>query len=176
MKKHPGDDPIENLTHAPAIEKIRELAKSARICMFGTLPDEFPLSVRPMAVQDVDDAGNIFFLSARSSFKNQHIAQDPRVQLVFSNSGDSEYLSIVGRATVSDDRAMREKYWTPIAKAWIHEGVDDPELTIIKVAVTSGYYWDTEHGKAIALMKIAVSALTGKTMDDSVEGKVRVRS
>lgn len=173
MATSPGDDPIENLTHGPAIEKIRELAKSARICLFGTLPDKFPFSVRPMAVQEVDDAGNLWFLSGRSSVKNQHLARDPRVQLYFSNAGDSEYLSLHGVAIVSDDRALREKYWTPIAKAWIHDGVDDPELTVIKVAVQDGYYWDTEHGKAVALMKIAAGALTGKTMDDSVEGRVR---
>lgn len=167
------EDPIENLSHAPAIKKIRELAKSARICLFGTAPDTFPLSVRPMAVQDVDEAGNLWFLSVRSSLKNRHIAQDARVQLFFANTGDSEYLSLQGVATIGDSRALREKYWTPIAKTWIHEGVDDPELTVIKVAVRDGYYWETEHGKAVALMKIAVGAMTGKTMDDSVEGKVR---
>jgi general stress protein 26 len=172
-QKHPYDDPVEDLFHAPAIEKIRALSKSARICLFGTLPDRFPISVRPMAVQDVDDTGNLWFLSARSSEKNKHIEQDPRVQLFFSNPGDSEYLSVHGIATISDNRVLREKYWTPIAKTWIHEGVDDPELTVIRVTIKDGYYWDTEHGKAIALMKIAVGAMTGKTMDDSVEGKVK---
>jgi general stress protein 26 len=172
--KHPsGDDPIKNLSHAPAVEKIRELAKSARICMFGTLPERFPLAVRPMAVREVDEAGNVWFLSQRSSEKNLDIARDPRVQLIFTNAGDSEYLSLEGTATISDDRALREKFWTPIAKTWIHGGVDDPELTVICVRVTDGYYWDTEHGKAVALAKIAVGAVTGKTMDDSVEGKVR---
>lgn len=173
MKKTPGDDPIENLSHQPAVEKIRELAKSARVCMFGTLPGQFPLAVRPMAVREVDEHGNLWFLSARSSDKNAHIEQNPRVQLIFANASDSEYLSVEGFATISDDRALREKYWTPIAKTWIHEGVDDPELTVIRVSVKDGYYWDTEHGKAIALMKIAVGAMTGKTLDDSVEGKVR---
>ncbi|HEX2853773.1 MAG TPA: pyridoxamine 5'-phosphate oxidase family protein [Opitutaceae bacterium] len=173
MQKHPYDDPVENLSHAPAIEKIRELSKSARVCLFVTLPGQFPLSTRPMAVQDVDAAGNLWFLSARSSVKNKHINRDPRVQLFFGNPGDSQYLTVHGFATVSDNRALREKYWTPIAKTWIHEGVDDPELTVIRVTVKDGYYWDTEHGKAIALVKIAVGAMTGKTMDDSVEGKVR---
>lgn len=173
MARTPDDDPIENLADVAAVKKIRELAKSARICLFGTQPERFPLWVRPMAVQEVDDAGNLWFLSARSSVKNTHLKHDPRVQLIFGNPGDSEYLSVWGIATVSDDRALREKYWTPIAKTWIHGGVDDPELTVIKVAVKDGYYWDTEHGKAIALMKVAVGAMTGKTLDDSVEGRVR---
>ena len=155
------------------MKKIRELAKSARVCLFGTLPNKFPLAVRPMAVREVDEAGRLWFLSARSSDKNEHIAQDPRVQLLFAHASDSEYLTLEGVATISDDRALREKYWTPLAKTWIHEGVDDPELTVIRVDVRDGYYWDTEHGKPVALAKIAVGALTGKTIDDSVEGVVR---
>lgn len=173
MKKPPGDDPIENLIHAPAVEKIRELALAARVCLFGSGAGTFPLTVTPMAVRDVDDAGNVWFLSARSSVKNAQIAHDPRVQLLFTNTGDSQYLTLDGTATVSDSRELREKYWTPIAKTWLHGGVDDPELTVIKVAIKDGYYWDTEHGKAVAFIKTAVGALTGKTMDDSVEGKVR---
>ena len=173
MKKHPGDDPIENLATGPAVEKIRGLAEAARVCLFGTRPTEYPLHVRPMAVQEVDETGNLWFLSARSSEKNAHIEQDPRVQLLFANASKSEYLTIEGLATISDDRATREKHWTPLAKTWIHEGVDDPELTVIRVSVQDGYYWDTEHGKPIALAKIAVGAVTGKTMDDSVEGRVR---
>ncbi|MBC7366262.1 MAG: pyridoxamine 5'-phosphate oxidase family protein [Undibacterium sp.] len=173
MKKTPAGEAIENLTHARAVEKIRDLAKAARICLFGTAPARFPLTVSPMAVQAVDEAGNLWFLSARSSVRNLHIGQDARVQLLFANTGDSQYLTVHGTATVSDDRALREKYWTPIAKTWMHGGVDDPELTVIKVAIKDGYYWDTEHGKAVALLKIAVGAVTGKTMDDSVEGNVR---
>lgn len=176
MPKHPDpahDKPVENLSRTAALKKIRELATSARICLFGTLPGKHPFSVRPMAVQEIDRTGNFWFLSMRSSWKNRHITKDPRVQLFFANPGDSEYLNIHGRATISDSRALRQKHWTPIAKAWIHGGVDDPELTVIKVSIVGGYYWDTEHGKAIALMKTAVGAMIGKTMDDSVEGKVR---
>jgi general stress protein 26 len=173
MKKPPSDDPIENFTHAPAVEKIRELALAARVCLFGSGPATFPLTVTPMAVREVDEAGNVWFLSARSSVKNAHITHDPRVQLLFSNTGDSQYMTLGGTATVSDSRELREKYWTQMAEAWVHGGVDDPELTVIKVAIKDGYYWDTEHGKAIALLKIMVGALTGKSIDDSVEGKVR---
>ncbi|MES2696673.1 MAG: pyridoxamine 5'-phosphate oxidase family protein [Verrucomicrobiota bacterium] len=166
-------DPIENLSGTAAAQKIREIAKSARICFFGTSPGKHPLDVVPMAVQDVDEAGNLWFLSGRSSQKNRHIAEDPRVQLLFANVGDSDYLSLHGVATISDSRADKEAHWTPIAKTWFTGGIDDPEVTVIKVEPSDGYYWDTEHGKMVATLKMAIGALTGKTMDDSVEGKVR---
>jgi hypothetical protein len=52
--------------------------------------------------------------------------------------------------------------------------VDDPDLTVIQVAPSGGYYWDTKHGKAVAALKIMIGAMTGKTIDDSVEGTVRL--
>lgn len=59
-------------------------------------------------------------------------------------------------------------------KVWFEKGKNDPMITLIKVDPTQGYYWDTKHGKAVAFLKIAVSLLTGNTMDDSVEGKLNV--
>ncbi len=168
-----ADDHTEHLSGTAAAEKIAKLAKSARICLFGTYSGQLPLTVRPMALQDVDAAGNVWFLSGRSSHKNQHIATNPFVQLFFANTGSSEYLTLHGKATISDDRALREKYWTPLAKAWFHEGVDDPEVTVIRVTPESGYYWDTEHGKAVSLLQTAIGALTGKTIDGSLEGTIR---
>lgn len=165
--------PHTNLSSTNAIAKIRELATSARTCFFGTHPDKAGLDVRPMAIQDVDREGNLWFLSARSSLKNRHIARNPRVQLLFANVGDSEYLDVRGTATISDDRQLVKAHWTPIAKTWFHEGIDDPEVTVVKVKVDDGYYWDTAHGKALTMIQIAVGAVTGKTYDDGVQGTVR---
>lgn len=164
----------ESLSGTKAVEEIQAVAKSAGVCLFGTAVQRVPLTVRPMAVQSVDDAGNLWFLSSRTSHTNQHIAEDPRVQLLFASPGSSEYMTLQGVATISDERALREAHWTPIAKTWFNQGVDDPDLTVIRVEANDGYYWDTKHGKMVSFLKIAAGVLTGKTLDDSVEGKVHV--
>ena len=172
-----SDGHERTLTGEEAAKTIRELAKSARVCLFATpagIPhSDLPVEVRPMAVQDVDADGSLWFLSGRSSLKNIHLAKNPHVQLFFSNPGKSEYLSVFGTATISDDRSLREKHWTSLAKAWFPGGVDDPELTVIKVDPDKGHYWDTEHGKAVSLIKITVGALTGKPAHTGVEGDLR---
>ena len=171
MNQNP-DGHAQTVSGPAAAEKIRKLVKSARVCLFGTALGRAPLEVRPMAVQDVD-AGGLWFLSGRSSVKNANIARDPRVQLFFSNPGAAEYLSLLGHATISDSRAMRERHWTPLAKTWFPGGVDDPELTVIHVTPHSGHYWESEHGRAITLLKMAVGAVTGQPMHVGVEGQVR---
>ena len=167
-------DHYESVSGSHAAEKIRSLANSARYCLFGTDLRHPPITVRPMTVQSVDDAGYLWFLSGRTTHTNQQIAADPQVQLFFANPASSEFLTLEGRALISDDYELRKRHWTPIAKTWFNGGVDDPDLTVIQVIPTGGYYWDTKHGKAIASLKIVVGAVTGKTIDDSIEGSVRL--
>lgn len=169
-----NNDHVKNLHDKEAVDKIKDLAKSANICMFTSQLSEAPLSSVPMATQEVDDEGNLWFLSGKSSHKNRHIQSDPRVQLFYSNTGSSEFLSIYGKATITTDKAEIEKLWTPIAKAWFTEGKNDPDLTVIKVAPEEAYYWDTKNSKAVSMLKILAGAITGKTMDDGVEGKLNV--
>jgi general stress protein 26 len=170
--RHDEDNHIQNLSGTDALKKLQDLAEG--ICMFSTFTDKRPLPSRPMALQGVDDNGALYFFSAASSDKNKQLAADPAVQLFFSNDGPSEYLSIYGHATISQDRALIDKYWNLFVKTWFQGGPDDPDLTIIRVEPETIHYWDTKHNKAVALLKMATSLVTGKTMDDGVEGTLSV--
>ena len=127
-----------------------------------------------MAVQKVDDEGNLWFLSANDSHKNSEIATDSSVQLLFQGSSYSDFLNIYGTATISEDKAQIKELWQPILKTWFTEGVDDPRITLIAITPTDGYYWDTKHGKLVAFTKQIAGAILGKTLDDSIEGKIKV--
>jgi general stress protein 26 len=96
------------------------------------------------------------------------------VQLLFQGSGHSDFLSIYGTATISTDKDLIKELWEPILKTWFTEGVDDPRITVIKVETKEGHYWDNKHGDAIALVKMAAGAIMGKTLDDSIEGQLKV--
>ena len=58
---------IENLDHAQAIDKIKDLVKSAVTVMFTSALTELPLNSRPMATLDTDDEGNLWFFSEEGS-------------------------------------------------------------------------------------------------------------
>ena len=96
------------------------------------------------------------------------------MQLLFQGSAHSDFLSVYGRASISKDKSLIRELWEPLLKTWFTEGVDDPRITVIKVDTIEGYYWDNKHGNAVALVKMAAGALTGKTLDDSIEGKLSV--
>lgn len=127
-----------------------------------------------MSVQDVDDEGNLWFLSADDSHKNLEISADPLVKLYFQGSQHSDFLYLDGIATISRDKQKIEELWEFVLATWFTEGIEDPGITVIKVAPIDGYYWDTKHGNAIAGIKMLFGAIMHKTMDDSIEGKVQV--
>jgi len=166
---------IKNLTHVEAIEKFKELVKHESTCLFTTLLTQVPLTTRPMSVQKVCDQGNFWFLSAADSDKNMEIARDSRVQLFFLNTSKYEFLSLYGNATISRDRQKIDEFWSDIAKAWFPEGKDDPRITVIKVTPEEGFYWDTKDGKLVSMIKILASAITGKTLQEGVEGTISVK-
>ena len=166
---------VKNLTATDAVEKIREIAKDANICMFVTDLSSLPLAGRPMATQEVDEEGNIWFMSDRNSDKNRHIEEDEQVQLFYSHTNNYEYLSIFGRAEIVNDRSKIEKLWTPMAKTWFKEGKDDPNISLIKVIPEDAYYWDTKNNKMVSLIKFAMGAIGITPKDDGgIEGKLKV--
>ncbi len=64
------NDTIQSLQGKEAVEKLKELAKGAENCFFCTdIKTGLPMSVRPMSVLDVDDSGNLWFMSQKDSEK-----------------------------------------------------------------------------------------------------------
>src|SRR6218665_192322 len=95
---------IRNLDGTEAVQKLQELIKAEPMCHFVTNLAKAPLSSRPMSTIKVDDEGNAWFFSARSSAKNMDVSLNNSVQLFYSNAGSSEYLNIYGKAFIVTDR------------------------------------------------------------------------
>ena len=158
----------KNLTSTEAIDKIKELAKEIDICMLCTYEAD-KLRARPMSTQKVDEEGNIWFLLDNTSDTYNQILKCQEVELLYAKGYD-KYLVLHGSAWLSDDREKIKELWKTHAKIWFTEGVDDPRISVLKVTYDDGHYWDTKHGKIVQLTKMAASLLTGKTMDDGIEG------
>ncbi len=172
INKNQEENNHEDLSGMKGIKKIKDLAEK-KTCFFATgITTGKELTVRPMSVQKIDDLGDLYFLSSNDSQKNQEIARDPKVQLFFQGTAHSDFLTLYGQATISEDKQLIKELWEPILKVWFTDGENDPRISVIKVSPDSGYYWDNKHGDAIAMLKMATGAVLGKTMDDSIEGNI----
>jgi general stress protein 26 len=165
----------KDLTGEDGLKKMKELVEKASTCFFCTrLKTDESFSTRPMSALKIDDEGNTWFLSALGSKKNLEIAEDPAVQMLFQGSDYSDFLTVYGTASISQDRKMIDELWNPMIKTWFTEGKDDPRISVIKVIPIEAYYWDTKHVQVIGLIKRMVGAAIGKTLDDSIEGYIEV--
>ena len=175
INKNQPEENEKNLIGQEAIEKIKTIIDKANSCFFCTkIKSNQSFSTRPMSVQEVDDEGNLWFLSAEDSHKNDELSEDPYVQLLFQGSQYSDFLSVYGKASVITDKAKIKALWKPVLKTWFTEGENDPRITVIKVKPDEGYYWDTKHGIMIAMVKRLAGAIVGKTLDDSIEGTIKL--
>jgi len=166
---------IKNLTQQDAINKLKELAEDARVCMMSTQLDQRPVSARPMYLQEVDDDGVLWFISNKNSDKNFELKKDSETQLYFMNNGRSEYLSVYGNAAIYTDQKCIDAHWSIMANAWF-DGKEDDDVSIIGIRPKNIKYWDTKHGKLVDMAYMMYSAITGdRSKDGGVQGELHVQ-
>lgn len=71
----------KNYYNKEAIEKLKELAEDAKICMMSTKLDQHPSPSRPMTLQEVDENGVLWFLSGKDSDKNYELKKGKKIQM-----------------------------------------------------------------------------------------------
>jgi len=110
---------------------------------------------RPMSlVQDAYD-GTLFFYTSKIASKAFEIEDDREVCLTFSNPKDNTYVSLTGKARVSEDKDLIDRYWNPWVAAWFENGKDDPDLAMLKVKISKGEHWDSKNNKFVHLFEVA---------------------
>jgi len=165
-----------NLQKQNAVKKLMELATDIDMCLFCTnLKGTDGSTCRPMSTAGVDENGDIWFFSTRDSDKNREIQKDNHVQLFYSHPGKNSYMVVNGTAVVSFDKQKIEELWSPLAKTWFKEGVDDPNISLIQITNVNAYYWDTRGNKMVNFFKMIASVATGKTLVDAEEGTLDIK-
>ena len=168
-------DEKTNLNAEEGLKKLKQLVDDIDICPFCTdLKTYEGATCRPMSRQEVDEQGNIWFLSEIHSDKNKAILKNKAVQLFFSHPGKNSYLVVNGSAEIIIDRDKIKALWSPVAKVWFTKGKDDPDISLLKVIPSSAYYWNTEGNKMVNILKFLASVATGKQLLDSKEGKILI--
>ncbi|MGN6264043.1 MAG: pyridoxamine 5'-phosphate oxidase family protein [Ginsengibacter sp.] len=165
---------VKNLYNEEAVKKIKDFVNDIKVCMFCTKVTDLPFRTRPMSTVEVDEEGNLWFFTGKSSDKNDEIKDNDTVQLIYAKNSDVHFLTITGKATMVQDEAKKDELWNPIVKAYFPGGKEDPDLALIKVKPDAAHYWDTVYGKMVTWLKMATSAVTGNRADVGVEGKLKV--
>jgi general stress protein 26 len=144
-----------------AAKLLREKIKHVRIAMLTTSESDGTLRSRPMATQDQEFDGDLWFLTQASAHKVEEVQEHQQVNLTYTKPDDNLFVSISGTAQLVRDQQKVKAYWKPFLKAWFPKGEDDPDLALLKVTVTSAEYWDAPSGTMGRLYTIVKGLATG---------------
>ena len=133
---------------------------------------------RPMATQKTEFDGSLWFFTGLNTGKISEIDWNPEVNLSYAEASDNRYVSVSGTAEIVDDRAKMEELWSDIYKAWFPQGLDDPDLCLMKVEVTFAEYWDVPSGKMVQVFGFLKALATGERlkMEGESHGVVEIPS
>ena len=159
-------------THDDGREKFNEMLKGYKIAMLTTV-HEGQLRSRPMAIQEREFDGDLWFFTNLDGGKVCDIQDEQEVNVSYMDQGGNSFLSACGKATIIRDVAKQKELWNPMVKAWF-DGPEDPNLALLKVEVEGAEYWDGPHSKVLELFAIAKAALTGQEYEAGDHAKVRL--
>lgn len=147
-----------------ATEKVKSLISDIRFAMITTIDrGTGRLVSRPMAVQDVEDDGTLWFFADDTSPKAEQLQADPTVNVALTSS--DTWVSIAGRASIVEDPAKIHELWNKGVEAWFPDGPDAEGVALIRVEPDSAEYWDTPGGRISTVLSYVKSRVTGERPD-----------
>jgi general stress protein 26 len=120
--------------------------------------------------------GTLWFFTKKSSPKVEEVQQNlGQVNVSYSDPNKMSFVSVSGKAELVDDKAKLKELWSPYLKVFFPQGLDDPDLTLMKVTANYGEYWDSPSSKMVQLYAMAKAAATKNPKALGENEKVDIR-
>ena len=149
-------------THQDEEKKLFDLIKDIKFAMLTTTDEDGSLRSRPMANKQTDKfEGELWFFTQASSHKVDELQKTAQVNLSYADPGSQDYVSISGPCEMVRDKKKAEELWSPMLKVWFPQGLEDPELALLKITVEKAEYWDSPSNKMTRLFGMAKALLGG---------------
>ncbi|WP_139977313.1 pyridoxamine 5'-phosphate oxidase family protein [Nocardioides litoris] len=146
---------------AEGVRKVAELVDAARICMLTTMTADGRHVSRPMALQDVEFDGDLWFFAYADSDKAHQVQANPQVNVAFSDDKHQAWTSVSGTASLVTDRAKMEELWAAPLEVWFPDGLDTDGITLVKVHAETAEWWEASGSRAKRLVGAVRAAVTG---------------
>lgn len=152
---------------------IWNLIKDIKVGMLVTkeTQDDASLRARPMSLVQDDYDGTLYFYTSKSATLAFDFEQDRDICLTFSNPKDNVYVSLTGKAKISNDQELIDRYWSPWVAAWFKNGKNDPDLAMLNVKISKGEHWDSTNNKLVQIFEMAKSNVAKSSTPDLGENE-----
>jgi len=145
------------------VARLAKLLQKFRIAMLTTVAEDGALTSRPMAVQEAEFDGDLWFFAQRDSHQVAYIRRQAEVGVALAST--DSWVSVAGTAEVVEDRDKARQLWNSGVEAWFPDGPDDPAIVLIKVHADGAEYWDSPGSRVTTMLSYAKSKVTGRRPD-----------
>ena len=153
------------MTRDEGIKKLGGMIKDIKFAMLTTVCPDGTLRSRPMATQETEFDGELWFFTYANSEKVQEVEDEEHVNVSYADPASNAYVSVSGRAFITLDREKAKQLWRPVLRAWFPKGLDDPNLALMRIEVDQAEYWDGPSSKMVQLVTYVKTVATGKRAD-----------
>lgn len=150
------------------LDDLYKLIDDMDVCLFTTRRPDGRLVTRPMQVQERTTGTDLWFVTDIEANKLEEVASDPHVNLGFYNNKSREWVSVSGKAIITQDRDLVHAMYKPDWKIWFPDeggkrdgGPDDPRLALVLVEALSVIYFKKTRPTPVILFEMAKALVTG---------------
>jgi general stress protein 26 len=160
--------------HQEIADRVWHVIETVGVCMMTTR-FEGGLRARPLEARPDRDKNLIWFLTDRRGLKDDEIGAHSEVGLAFVYPKEKVYLSITGRAFVSQNPSQAKKLWNRDQQVWWPGGPNDPNLLVIRIEPVLAEMWDGPASSVVAAYEFTKARMTGRKPSLGEKRKVTVR-
>lgn len=122
-------------------------------------------AMTPVSVEHL----TFYYIANVKSGKTKEFENDSHVNISYYDPASTNWASLAGTASVTQEQAVIDKVWNPALKAWFgdlgdgkHTGEkDDPRIMVIVVKPESIHFWHNTSSKLGFAYEVVKGAVTG---------------
>jgi len=121
----------------------RETVNAVPTCLAITIDRNGDANARAINTSKLTDEWTVRFMTDRRTRKVGEIARTGRMTLVYHHQVGGAYVTLVGRASIIDDVAVKQAIWQPASFKWHPGGPTDPNVVLIEFVAERIETWNT---------------------------------
>ena len=156
------------------VTKLLDKIKEVKYATLTTLDAQQRFHGRPMYTCAPGNEGALWFFSGKDSQKITEMKANSQVGLSYADPSAAIYVAIAGTATVVADQAKIKELWREDFRGFFPKGTDDPNITLIRVDIESGEYWDNPGNIFVRVFAYAKAITTGEKHHPTPDEQAKV--
>ena len=125
------------MSHHTIQDRAKNVVKDIQHAVLVTIDENGLPQPRTLWLPGMDDDFTTYFVTCRKMEKCQQIAANPKVCVFWTQAQEGQlgpgYVYLKGEASVTDDQALRYRFWNDELNQYFPGGKDDPDYVIIVI-------------------------------------------